>query len=67
MGDPEVKAKRSASRKRNYVAKKMWEETKDIRRIHQSEKDKTKQRKWRYDNDPDGDYDNLDDWLMRNG
>ncbi len=61
MGDPEVKAKRSATRKRNFIAKKMLETM--PKRIHMSAKDREKQRQWRLKNDPDGDYTEVDDWL----
>ncbi len=63
MGDPEVKSKRSASRKRNYIAKKMFEEKQP--KVHMSAKDREKQRKWRLSQDTSGDYDNLDEWLIR--
>lgn len=61
MGDPDIKVKRSASRKRNFTAKKMLETM--PKRIHMSAKDREKQRQWRLKNDPDGDYTELDDWL----
>lgn len=64
MGDPEVRAKRSTSRKRNYLAKVMFERTRSIKKVHDSDKDKQKQKNWRLEDDPDGDYDNLDNWLM---
>lgn len=63
MGDPETKARRSASRKRNYIAKKMLEIKTE--KTHMSAKDREKQRRWRYEQDPDGDYENLDDWLVK--
>lgn len=63
MGDPETKAKRSFSRKRDFIAKKMFEEKRP--KIHMSEKDREKQRKWRLKSDPEGDYENLDDFIMR--
>jgi hypothetical protein len=63
MGDPELKAKRSAARKRNFIAKRMLEEKKP--KVHISEKDREKQRKWRREHDPELDYENLDDWLTR--
>lgn len=65
MGDPETKAKRSASRKRNMIAKQMWEAKGATKKVHTSAKDREKQRKWRLKDDPTGDYDNLDDWLFR--
>lgn len=65
MGDPDLKAKRSYKRKRNILAKEMWEKTKSIKKVHTSEKDREKQRKWRLEQDRDGDYDNLDDFLLR--
>ena len=65
MGDPDTKAKRSFSRKRNYIAKVMRENTMKIKKVHDSDKDREKQRKWRLENDPDGDYENLDDWMLR--
>lgn len=64
MGDPETKAKRSASRKRNVIAKKMWEDTKSIKKVHMSAKDREKQRQWRMKQDDDSDYENLDEWLV---
>lgn len=64
MGDPEVKAKRSASRKRNFIAKKMLETTTMGKRIHKSAKDREKQRQWRLQHDPSGNYEELDDWLV---
>lgn len=63
MGDPEVKAKRSQVRKRNFLAKKMLESKQFKKKIHMSKKDREKQRQWRLREDPDGDYENLDDWL----
>jgi hypothetical protein len=33
------------------------------KKIHMSKKDREKQRQWRLKEDPDGDYDNLDEWL----
>lgn len=63
MGDPEVKAKRSKVRKRNFIAKKMLESKQFKKKIHMNKKDREKQREWRLKNDPDSDYDNLDDWL----
>jgi len=42
----------------------MLETTNQIKKIHDNKKDREKQRKWRLKNDPDGDYDNLDDWLV---
>lgn len=65
MGDPETKVKRSTQRKRNMIAKKMWEAKGGVRKVHLSAKDREKQRKWRMKDDPEGDYDTLDDWLMR--
>jgi septation ring formation regulator EzrA len=65
MGDPDIKAKRSATRKRNIIAKQMWEETGRVKKVHMSAKDREKQRKWRLKNDPEGDYENLDEWLVR--
>ena len=63
MGDPEVKVLRSKARKRNYIAKKMRETTTMVKRIHMSAKDRERQRKWRVDKDPEGDYEQLDEWL----
>ena len=63
MGDPETKAKRSAARKRNYIAKKMLETKTE--KTHMSIKDREKQRKWRLEQDPDGDYEALDEWLLK--
>jgi hypothetical protein len=65
MGDPETKVKRSAKRKRNYIAKEMLESRGMKKKIHISDKDRDKQRKWRLKNDPEADYENLDDWLVR--
>lgn len=65
MGDPETRAARSSSRKRNYLAKVMFEKTRNIKKVHDSDKDREKQRKWRAYNDPDSDYENLDDWMLR--
>jgi len=59
-----TKAWHSLKRKRNFIAKKMLETTNQIKKIHDNKKDREKQRKWRLKNDPDGDYDNLDDWLV---
>jgi hypothetical protein len=63
MGDPELRVKRSYKRKRNFVAKKMLETT--VEKTHISPKDREKQRKWRLKNDPDGDYEALDEWLVK--
>jgi hypothetical protein len=63
MGDPELRAKRSYTRKRNYIAKKMIETKTE--KTHMSQKDIEKQRKWRLKNDPEGDYDALDEFLLR--
>lgn len=65
MTDPDTKRKVSSKRKRNYIAKKMIEDTRGIKKIHLSAKDREKQRKWRLKNDPEGDYENLDDWLYK--
>lgn len=65
MGNPEEKAKRSFKRKRNFVAKRLLEDRQFSKKIHLSKKDRDKQRKWRLGEDPSGDYENLDDWILR--
>lgn len=67
MTSQSTKAWHSLKRKRNFIAKKMLETTNQIKKIHDNKKDREKQRKWRLKNDPDGDYDNLDDWLVSDG
>lgn len=63
MGDPETKKARSNSRKRNFIAKRMLEDKQFKKKIHMTAKDREKQRKWRLQEDPDGDYENLDTFL----
>lgn len=65
MGDPDLRSKRSYSRKRNIIAKEMWEKTRAVKKVHMSAKDREKQRKWRLEQDSSGDYNNLDDFLLR--
>jgi hypothetical protein len=65
MGDPETKAKHSASRRRNFIVKKLHEINQFSKKIHMSKKDREKQRQWRLENDIDGDYESVDDWLMK--
>lgn len=65
MGDPDTKAKHSSKRKRNHLAKELWENKVYRKKVHISEKDRDKQRQWRLKNDPEGDYDNVDDFIMR--
>lgn len=63
MGDPDTRYTRSKVRKRNFIAKKLREDPMFKKKIHMSKKDREKQRQWRLKEDPDGDYDNLDEWL----
>ncbi|TXH14764.1 MAG: hypothetical protein E6R03_08600 [Hyphomicrobiaceae bacterium] len=63
MGDPDDKLKHSA-RRRNFVAKKLRESQQFAKKVHMSAKDRDKQRKWRLDQDPTGDYESLDNWLV---
>jgi hypothetical protein len=63
MGDPDTKYARSRTRKRNYIAKTMLQERQFKKKIHMTEKDRERQRKWRLQEDPTGDYEQLDDWL----
>lgn len=63
MTDPETRKKRSQARKRNYIAKKMREDM--PKKVHLSKKDREKQRVWRLKDDPTGDYENVDDFLLR--
>lgn len=55
MGDPEDKQKHSRKRLRNFLAKKL-REGQFRKKVHEDEKFKQKERKWRYveeDNDLD--------------
>ena len=63
MGDPDTRYTRSKVRKRNFIAKKLREDNQFKKKIHMSKKDREKQRKWRLQEDPDGDYENLDTFL----
>ncbi len=63
MGDPQTRVKRSSARKRNFLVKKMRETGAFKKKIHETAKDREKQRKWRIETDSDGDYEMLDDWL----
>ena len=67
MNNPNVKAVVSEKRKRNFLVKKMRESGMFKKKIHDSEKDRDKQRKWRVDNEAvDAEhYEQLDDFLMR--
>lgn len=65
MGDPDTKRARSTTRKRNFVAKKLREDPQFKKKIHMNEKDRERQRKWRLKEDPEGDYEDLDNWLLR--
>ena len=65
MGDPDTKAKRSTSRKRNFIAKKLRESNQFKKKIHMSEKDREAQRKWRLKNGPEGDYESVDDFIFK--
>lgn len=64
MGDPDTKRARSTTRKRNFIAKKLREDRQFRKKVHMSEKDREKQRQWRLENDPEGDYENVDSFLM---
>lgn len=64
MGDPDTRYTRSKVRKRNFIAKKLREGPEFKKKIHMSKKDREKQRQWRLTQDPEGDYDNVDDFLM---
>ena len=66
MGDPDTKRARSTTRKRNFIAKKLREDRQFRKKVHMSEKDREKQRQWRLENDPEGDYENVDSFLMGN-
>lgn len=48
MTDPDTKYKHSKRRKRNFIAKKMYEGG-FTKKIHLDEKTKSKQEKWTYD------------------
>jgi ribosomal 50S subunit-associated protein YjgA (DUF615 family) len=62
VGNQRTKVKVSRKRQRNFIVKKMRETA--IPKIHLSAKDREKQKKWRFQSDPSGDYEQLDDWLM---
>lgn len=63
MGDPDTRYTRSKVRKRNFVAKKLREDPAFKKKIHMNKKDREKQREWRLKEDPEGDYELVDDWL----
>ena len=63
MGEPDTKRLVSEKRKRNYIAKVMRETM--PKKIHKSAKDREAQRKYRYKQDPEPDYEALDNWLLR--
>ena len=65
MGDPDTRYTRSKVRKRNFVAKKLREDPAFKKKIHMSKKDREKQRQWRLKEDPESDYESVDDWLVR--
>ncbi len=49
MTDPETKYKHSKRRKRNHLAKKLFQDKQFRHKIHLDEKTKSKQEKWVYD------------------
>lgn len=49
MGVPEVKQKHSRKRQRNFIAKKLRETKQFSKKVHIDEKQKQKERKWKYD------------------
>ncbi len=63
MGDPDTRYTRSKVRKRNFVAKKLREDPAFKKKIHIFKKDREKQCQWRLKEDPEGDYESVDDWL----
>ena len=64
MGNIEAKRVVSVKRKRNFIAKRMLETDTFKKKIHIPAKEREKQRKWRMKDDPEGDYEQLDDWLV---
>lgn len=64
MGNPNTKARVSQKRKRNFIAKELVLNRQYRKKIHVSEKDREKQRQWRLREDPESDYNSLDDFLM---
>lgn len=67
MSSPSTKAWHSLKRKRNVLAKKMYLDSMQVKKVHDNKKDREKQRKWRMKDDPENDYENLDDWLVSDG
>ena len=67
MNNHNTKAIVSEKRKRNFLVKKMRETGMFKKKIHDSEKDREKQRKWRVDQEAQDaeHYEELDDFLMR--
>ena len=49
----------------NFIAKKLRTDEAFRKKIHVSKKDRDKQRKWRLKTDPTGDYENVDDFILR--
>ena len=49
MTDPETKYKHSKRRKRNFIAKKLYQDKQFRNKIHLDSKTKEKQEKWIYD------------------
>lgn len=49
MTDPENKSKHSRRRLRNFLAKKLRESFQFKKKVHKDDKEKQKERKWRYD------------------
>jgi hypothetical protein len=45
----------------------MYLDSMQVKKVHDNKKDREKQRKWRMKDDPENDYDNLDDWLVSDG
>ena len=64
MGDIEAKKYVSSKRKRNMVAKALLSDSRFKKKIHLPEKERERQRKWRLKTDPEGNYEELDDWLV---
>lgn len=56
MGDPELKQKHSRKRQRNFLAKKL-REGQFRKKVHEDEKHKQKERKWKYVEEEDNDFD----------
>ena len=57
MSDPEDKQKHSRKRLRNFLAKKL-REGQFRKKVHEDEKSKQKERKWRYvEQEEDNDFD----------